>query len=782
MTRRIDIKEYHGPVGGWGSAKSVIKHTSLHGPVRVAPKLLHQNKPGGFMCVSCAWAKPSTPHLFEFCENGAKATAWELDPNTVGPEFFAKHTLSSLRRWPDHDLEMAGRLSHPLRYDKTCDKYIPVSWEEAFAEIGRELRPVAPEEAVFYASGRASLETSYLYALFARMFGSNNLPDSSNMCHETTSVALPESIGVPVGTVHLDDFDKTDCIMFFGQNVGTNSPRMLHPLQQASKRGVPIITFNPLVERGLERFTNPQSPKEMLTNEQTRLSTQYHQVFAGGDIAAIMGVCKAVFDLDDKALAAGAERVLDVEFIQEHTHGFDAFAALVRRTTWEDIEHASGLKRLALEECAGVYAKAEGVMAMYGMGLTQHVKGVESVQMVINLLLLRGNIGKLGAGICPIRGHSNVQGQRTVGIAEKPELVPLDKLAEQYDFVPPRWEGMTTVDVCECILQGKVKSFIGLGGNFLRAIPDTERMEKAWSGLRLSVQIATKLNRTHLIPGEVSFLLPCLGRIEIDEQATGAQVVTMEDSTAMIHASHGKARPVSEHLLSETRIVAELAMATLPPNPKVDWRAFVADYGLIREAIEKTYPEDFRDFNARMDHPGGFPRPIAARDRKWQTESGKANFICPVGLSSHGFQATNDVLRLMTLRSNDQFNTTIYGYLDRLRGIHGTRMVVLINLQDMERLQLQEADVVTLASAAGDGVVREVSGLRVTPYNIPQGCIAAYYPECNPLIPLSHYAERSKVPAAKSVPVTLRKTEPNARPDPQHPNAGKVHGPGKADA
>lgn len=550
--------------------------------------------------------------------------------------------------------------------------------------------------------------------------------------------------------------------MFFGQNVGTNSPRMLHPLQQASKRGVPIITFNPLRERGLERFTNPQSPKEMLTNQQTRLSTQYHQLLVGGDIAALMGVCKALLDLDDKAVAAGKEPVLDVEFIREHTSGFEDFAALVRATTWDDIERCSGLERLALEQCAETYAGARAVMAMYGMGLTQHVKGVESVQMLVNLLLLRGNIGKPGAGICPIRGHSNVQGQRTVGIAEKPELVPLDKLAGQYGFVPPRWEGMSTVDVCEGLLQGKVKSFIGLGGNFLRAIPETEKMEQAWPGLRLSVQIATKLNRTHLIPGEVSFLLPCLGRIEIDEQASGPQVVSMEDSTAMIHASRGKAAPVSPHLLSETRIVAELAKATLAANPKVDWDAFVADYALVRAAIEETYPEDFRAFNARLDQPGGFPRVIPARERKWQTASGKANFICPKGLSSHGFETGNGILRLMTLRSNDQFNTTIYGYLDRLRGIHGTRMVVLINPADMEIMELQEADMVTLVSAAGDAVAREVRGLRVTAYNIPRGCIAAYYPECNPLIPLAHYAERSKVPAAKSVPVTLRKMDADA--------------------
>ncbi|MFC7554451.1 FdhF/YdeP family oxidoreductase [Pseudoroseomonas wenyumeiae] len=502
--------------------------------------LMKQNKHDGFACVSCAWEKPAVPHAFEYCENGAKATAWEITSKRVGPDFFAGHTLAELRGWRDHDLEAIGRLTQPMRWDPHSDTYRPVTWEDAFREIGVELRRLKPEEAVFYVSGRASLEASYMWQLFARLYGTNNLPDSSNMCHESTSVALPESVGQPVGTTSLTDFSHTDCIMFFGQNPGSNSPRMLHPLQEASKRGVPIITFNPLRERGLERFTNPQSPTEMLTGKETRISSQYHQVKAGGDIAAIMGLCKALIEADD-----AGEPLLDHDFIAQHTQGFEDFARAARKTDWADIEQESGLTRPALEGVARCYGKSKAVMAIYGMGLTQHRRGVENVQMLVNLLLLRGNIGKEGAGICPVRGHSNVQGQRTIGISEKPELVPLDKLAEQYNF-PPREKGMNTVEACEAVLDGRVRAFLSLGGNFLRAVPETGPMEEAWPRLRLSVQIATKLNRSHLVPAEVTYLLPCLGRIEIDTQRAGPQTVSMEDSNGQIHPLAAcRSRPAS---------------------------------------------------------------------------------------------------------------------------------------------------------------------------------------------------------------------------------------------
>ena len=757
------IKPYEGPAGGWGSARS-LAHILTHEQVLVrgTHALLRQNRPKGFQCVSCAWAKPAKPHLFEFCENGAKATAWELTRKQVGADFFAQHTLTELESWTDYALEAQGRLTTPLRWDAASDRYLPVAWEDAFREIGEELRKLQaddPNSVVFYASGRASLETSYLFQLFARLYGSNNLPDSSNMCHESTSVGLAKSLGVPVGTVTLDDFEHTDCMFFFGQNVGSNSPRMLHDLQDAAKRGVPIITFNPLRERGLEAFKNPQSPTEMLSPGSTRISSDYLQVKAGGDTAAITGICKALIAMDDRAQAAGTERVLDAAFIAEHTQGFEAFAEFVRAKSWTDIERESGLARAALEKVATIYANARAVIGIYGMGLTQHRQGVQNVQMVANLLLLRGNIGRRGAGICPVRGHSNVQGQRTVGITEKPELAPLDKLRMLYGFEPPREKGLNTVEACEGILDGRVRGFIGLGGNFVRAVPETSLIEPAWRRQRLTVQIATKLNRSHLIHGEISYLLPCLGRIEIDRQASGPQAVSMEDSTGCMHGSRGIAEPIADQLRSEIAIVAGIAKATLPPNPQVRWDAWTDDYGLVRDEIAKALPETFYDFNRRLWEPGGFHRKIPAAERVWKTPTGKANFAVPEAFDADPDMqpAGGEVLRLMTLRSNDQFNTTVYGYDDRFRGIRGTRMVILMNAADIARMGLADGEHVTVSTVAEDGVRREVPGLRVTAYDVPEGCCGAYYPEVNVLIPLWHHAKESKVPAAKAVPVRIRR-------------------------
>ncbi len=752
---------YDHPAGGWGSIKAVVQHVARAGsPMAVSRALLHQNKPGGFACVSCAWAKPAHPLAAEFCENGAKATAWELTDRRADPAFFQEHSVSDLAQWSDYDLERAGRLTAPMRWDRATDRYVEVAWDEAFQGIGEQLRALQAADAqsvVFYASGRASLETSYLYQLLARMYGNNNLPDSSNMCHESTSVALPKTIGVPVGTVTLDDFAHCDAIFFFGQNVGVNSPRMLHQLQDARRRGVPIVTFNPLKEKGLMQFANPQSPAEMLTPAQTTISTQYLQLKIGGDIAAITGLCKALLARDEDAQRQHLPRILDTAFITEHGHGFDEFVAYVHCTPWDAIERESGLARDALEQAADVYARAKAVIAIYGMGLTQHRKGVHNVQMVSNLLLLGGHIGRRGAGICPVRGHSNVQGQRTVGITEKPELAPLDRLQALYGFAPPREKGRNTVEVCEGLLDGSVRAFIGLGGNFLRAVPDSERMEPAWRRLHLNVQIATKLNRSHLVPGEHAYLLPCLGRIEIDRQAGQAQTVSVEDSTGFMHASNGVAEPAAATLQSEAAIIAGIALATLEPNPRVPWAQWIADYSRIRDAIEATWPDVFRDFNGRFRLPGGFQRPIPARDRVWKTPNGKACFIVPDGLVAdpdtpeHG----DDVLRLMSVRSDDQFNTTIYSLDDRFRGIHGTRQVVLLHPQDIQRLGLQDGSLVDVVTAVRDGHHREVRGFRVTPYDIPKGCAAAYFPECNPLVPLAHHAEGSKVPAFKSVPVRL---------------------------
>lgn len=757
MKHKATHQPYEQPTGGWGSVKSLFRHATAQGAVRTAPALMRDhNKTGGYMCTSCAWAKPGKPHMGEFCENGAKATFWDLTSKRTTPDFFAAHTVSELLTWSDFDLENQGRLTHPMRYDAASDTYLPVAWEDAFADIGARLRGYDPESVVFYASGRASLETSYMYQLLARLYGNNNLPDSSNMCHETTSVALPESIGTPVGTVLLEDFKETDCIFSFGQNVGTNSPRLLHDLQEARERDVPIVVFNPLRERGWESFVSPQRPGQMLTNTPTQIATQYYQVRAGGDIGAMMGIAKALFAWDDQAKASGQPRILDTDFIAAHTQGFDAFEEKARSTDWSQITRSSGLAQAEIEAAAHTFAKARSVIAIYGMGLTQHRGGVDNVQMLVNLLLMRGQIGKPGAGICPVRGHSNVQGQRTVGIAEKTALVPLDVMAEQYGFEPPRKDGMNTVEACEGIIAGSVSAFIGLGGNFARAIPERGLMEDAWRGLDLSVQIATKLNRTHLIAARTTYLLPTLVRSEIDQQATGPQIVTMEDSTTCIHASRGKFSPASEELLSEPVIVAGIAKATLPDNPNVPWDAWVGDYALIRDAIEATFPEDFRDFNARLDLPGGFPRPVPARDRIWETDSGKAQFKLPKSLSaSFDDDRDADVLRLITLRSNDQFNTTVYGNADRLRGIHGSRMIVMMNRDDRIRLGIAQDGTARMTTAVDDGVTRSMGGFQVIDYDLPPGTCAAYFPECNALIPLWHFAEDSKTPAAKSVPVRI---------------------------
>ncbi len=750
--------DYEHPAGGWGSVQSLRRSiTQEKVPFKGPRILMHQNKPDGYMCVSCSWAKPADPRPFEFCEEGAKATTWEITRRRCTPAFFAEHTVAELESWTDHALEEKGRLTHPLRWNPETDKYEPVAWDEATHDIGRELARLDPESAVFYSSGRASLEASYMYALFARLYGNNNLPDSSNMCHESTSVGLPLSIGVPVGTVTLEDFAHTDCILFFGHNTGVNAPRMLHPLQDCAKRGVPIITFNPLRERGHERFTNPQSPAEMLVERPTRISSQYHQINVGGDKATLMGLCKAVLELDDLARSGSGPRVLDTRFIAEHTHGFADFEAAVRAASWDEIVERSGLTKSAIEDAATVYAHAEAAMIGYGMGLTQQVSGVENVRMICNLLLMRGNIGKPGAGVLAIRGHSNVQGQRTVGITEKPKLVPIDKLRELYGFEPPQKKGLSCVEVAEGVIKGTVKAVVQLGGNLTRSLPDHGQLVPAWRKLPLTVQILTKLNRSCLVHGDKSYILPCLGRIEIDEQATGPQAVSMEDSTACIHGSIGYAKPASKHLRSEPWIVAELAKATLPPNPKVDWDGWVANYAGVRDAIEKTYPKRFKDFNARMFTPGGFHRPLAARHRKWNTETKKANFHAPENLTDNIDVKPRpvDVFQLTTIRSQGQFNTTIYSDRDRFRGVSGTRMVLFMNKGDIGRLALAEGATVSLQTAVDDGIQRRVDGFIVHSYNIPAGCLAAYYPECNPLVPLWHHAKGSLVPAGKGVPVRL---------------------------
>jgi molybdopterin-dependent oxidoreductase alpha subunit len=740
--------------GGWGSLKGVARIFGESASSTEALKILATlNKPKGVMCSSCAWAKPAEPHRFEFCENGAKATLWELDKRRANGDFFAQKTLSELRGWHDHDLEKSGRLTEPMRYDSTSDRYLPISWDDAFAEIGGELRALEdPKQAVFYASGHAGLEAAYLYALFARAMGHQNLPQSSNMCHETTSVNLKTFIGTPVGTCTLEDFDHCDALFFFGQNTGTNSPRFLHTLKAAVKRGCRIVTFNPIRERGLIEFVDPQDIVQMTVGSPTQISSKYYQVRPGGDIAVLAGLMKCVLAAEDAAPGTG----IDKGFIVNETVGFELVEKSVRAVSWHDIEGHSGLTQPMIEEAAAIYLSSKNAIGIYGMGLTQHVNGWLNLGMLCNLLLMRGNIGRLGAGISPVRGHSNVQGQRTVGVGEKSSHMPSDKLRELFGIEPPDEDGLNAVHACEAILDGKVKALVSLGGNLVRALPDRARMEAVWPTLRLTVNIATKLNRSHLTPGQVSFLLPCLGRTDEDMQATGQQAVSMEDSLSHIYGSIGHAEPPSNQLLSEVAIVALMAKTTLSSNPRLKWDEWIGDYGLIRDLIAQTFPNDFADFNARLFQPGGFYRGNSARDRKWKTKSGKAEFTTPTTLSALGAEPEGkNIMTLVTLRSNDQFNTTIYGFSDRLRGLHGSRDIVLINLEEMERLGLEEGQRVSLVCALKDGHERRIDGLQVTAYDLPPRCVAGYYPELNPLVPLAYHEKYSQTPAYKGTPVEI---------------------------
>jgi molybdopterin-dependent oxidoreductase alpha subunit len=766
-TEKPVFAPYNAPAGGWGALHATAKALRDQSIVLKGSKtLLSMNQPDGFDCPGCAWPDPRHTSSFEFCENGAKAVSWELTKRRVTREFFAAHTVSQLEQESDYWLEEQGRLTEPMRYDPATDHYVPIGWDEAFALISRELNALNdPNEAEFYTSGRTSNEAAFMYQLFARRFGTNNFPDCSNMCHEPTSVGLPESIGIGKGTVLLDDFAHAEAIFILGQNPGTNSPRMLTELHNASRRKVPIVVFNPLRERALERFAAPQDPIEMATFGETRIASEYCQVRIGGDVAALKGVMKLVLEAHDKALRSEAEPVLDLDFIAHHTHGVDAFADDLRQTNWEDILRVCGLPHDQLERVAAVYMRARAVIVVYGMGITQHRLGTANVQQTVNLLLLRGNFGKPGAGICPVRGHSNVQGDRTMGIDEKPKPVLLDQLKKAFGFEPPRAHGHNVVDAVQAMVDGRAKVFIGHGGNFVRAVPDWTVAEAAMRRLRLTVAVSTKLNRGHLVHGKEALILPALARSDIDMQAGGRQSVTVEDSMSMVHASSGLVEPPSEHLKSEVAIVCGMAKATLP-DCGIDWDSFVADYNRIRDKVEEVFPDLFADFNKRIRQPGGFHLTTPPRQRVWNTATGRANFLVFPGVDENPPVADPAMLRLATLRSHDQYNTTIYSLDDRYRGVFGGRMVVFMNEADMQSRGIAEGDEVEIESLAEDGKRRVVGGFWVKPYNIPVGSIGAYYPETNPLLPLAYHDLKSGTPAAKSIPVLVR-------PQPPQLNSGK---------
>lgn len=752
MTRRREvrgIRPYDGPAGGWGALRATAQAVRQQMDTFEAPiVLLRTNQPAGFDCPGCAWPDKEHRSTFQFCENGAKAVTWEATNKRVTPEFFESHTVSSLLGLSDFELEDFGRLTHPMVYDAATDKFQPIEWESAFSRIGEVLRSFSsPDQVEFYASGRASNEAAYLFQLFARELGTNNFPDCSNMCHEATSVGLPQSIGIGKGTVSLADFDAAELIISIGHNPGTNHPRMMGTLHEAARRHVPIIVFNPLRERALERFADPQSVVEMATYSSTNIATTYHQVRAGGDAAALKGIMKALLALD-------AERgdALDHAFIAEHTQGFDALVADLEATSWSDIETESGLAREELEQVAKAYAKSNATIISYGMGITQHNKGTANVRLIADLLLLRGNFGKPGAGICPLRGHSNVQGNRTVGITEKPSADFLARLEEVFGFTPPKAHGHDAVKAMEAMVNGTAKALICLGGNFAVALPDPERCFPAMKALDLSVHLGTKLNRSHLLVGKETFLFPVLGRTELDVQEGGAQSVTVEDSMSMVHASAGQLKPASAHLRSEPAIVAGMANATLT-NSKVDWLSLVKDYDRIRDLIERTIP-GFDQYNERIRQPGGFRLPLPPTERRWRTPTGKAMFSVFPGVRVSYEPLADDALRLITIRSHDQYNTTIYGMDDRYRGVFGRRDVLFMNPSDLAARGLEHGDLVDIETVSAGRSLR-LEGIMAIEYSIAAGTVAAYYPEANVLAPLDYIDQDSGTPSYKSIPVRI---------------------------
>ncbi|MEV8407619.1 FdhF/YdeP family oxidoreductase [Streptomyces niveus] len=718
------------------------------GVTRAARTLLKVNQKDGFDCPGCAWPEGDHRHTAEFCENGAKAVAEEATLRRVTPDFFAAHPVADLATRSGYWLGQQGRITQPMLLERGAadggDRYEPVSWERAFAIIAEELTALdSPDEALFYTSGRTSNEAAFLLQLFAREFGTNNLPDCSNMCHESSGSALAETLGVGKGSVSLEDMHQADLIIVAGQNPGTNHPRMLSALEKAKAAGARIISVNPLPEAGMGRFKNPQTPHGLLRG--AALTDLFLQIRIGGDQALFRLLNKLVLDAAESDPAA-----VDEAFVAEHTHGFEEFTAAARAADWEQTLAATGLERADIERALAMVLASKRTIVCWAMGLTQHKHSVATIREVVNFLLLRGNIGRPGAGVCPVRGHSNVQGDRTMGIFERPAPAFLDALDREFGITSPRHHGYDVVRAIRALRDGDAKVFFAMGGNFVSASPDTEVTEAAMRTARLTVHVSTKLNRSHAVTGARALILPTLGRTDKDVQAGGRQVVTVEDSMGMVHTSRGNLAPASPHLLSEPAIVTRLARAVLGPASLTPWEEFEKDYASIRDRISRVVP-GFEDFNERVAVPGGFQLPHAPRDeRRFPTATGKANFTAaPVEYP----ELPAGRLLLQTLRSHDQYNTTIYGLDDRYRGIRNGRRVVLVNPEDARQLGLADGSYTDLVSEWRDGVERRARGFRVVHYPTARGCAAAYYPETNVLVPLDSTADTSNTPASKSVVV-----------------------------
>jgi molybdopterin-dependent oxidoreductase alpha subunit len=744
---------YHHPAAGWGAAKSVTQvlmreHAVIDG-ARAIHKMNHEN--GGFDCPGCAWPDDTKGLRLDICENGIKHVTWEMTDKRAGAEFFAQHTVSELATWSDFALEDQGRLTEPLLYDAATDRYTPIAWQDAFDLIGSELSALeSPNQAAFYTSGRLGNEATFLYQLMAREFGTNNLPDCSNMCHEASGRALQAALGTGKGTADLKDWEAADALFIMGVNAASNAPRMLTTLAEAYRRGAQIVHINPLVEAAATRTIVPHELTQMALFKATRTSTLNLQVRGGGDMALLRGIAKAVLErsrLDRKAL--------DHEFIERHTHGFEDYRALCEATSWAEVAEQSGLTKADIVKAAEIYSRSDRTLISWCLGLTQHEHGVDTVREIVNLLLLRGNLGREGAGPSPVRGHSNVQGNRTCGIDHRPTEQFLDRLARVCHIDPPREHGMDTVNIIKALNEDRVKVFVGMGGNFVLAAPDTEYTAQGLRRCSLTVQVSTKLNRSHLVHGEKALILPCLGRTEKDHQRRGFQATSVEDSMSMVHLSVGMKKPASPHLLSEPAIIAGMARATLPQSG-TPWETYIEDYDRIRDTMAEVL-DGFEDFNRRVRLPLGFRIRQPARELVFLTPSGRAEFsTAPLPDAPE----SDDVLVLQTMRSHDQWNTTIYSDNDRYRGIHNLRTLILMNRDDMRARHITAGALVDIAATARDGSQRFLKQYRAIEYDMPRGCAAGYMPEMNVLVAASDYSTQSSQPLMKNIRVRVAPSAP----------------------
>ena len=750
--RKLEHLERSAPKDKAVGTKAVtnsLKHVNHQaGPTRGAQALYRMNQKGGFDCPSCAWPDPDGERSrFEFCENGAKAIATETTKKRIGSEFFAKHSVAELAEQTDFWLNDAGRITTPMVLEKGATHYKTISWDAATALIAEALNDCdSPDEGIFYTSGRASNEAAFLYQLFVRQYGTNNLPDCSNMCHESSGTALNQTIGIGKGTVTLEEIETTDCLLVIGQNPGTNHPRMLTSMEQTVLNSGKIVSVNPLLETGLKAFSHPQKVSGIL-GRATSLASLHLPVRINGDLPFLKGMLKCVLEAE----AAAPGTIIDQAFIEQHTQGYDDLRNDLDAVQWSDLVEQSGLSEAQIRQAATIFIEAKEAITCWAMGLTQHHNAVETIREVVNLHLITGKIGRPRSGLCPVRGHSNVQGDRTMGIYEKMPDAFLSALETEFEFTAPRAHGYDTVDAIRAMHAGKARVFIGLGGNFLSASPDTHYTAAAMRRCKLTAHISTKLNRGHLVTGERALILPCLGRTETDQQKSGPQFVTVENSMGVVHSSQGRLEPASPDLLSEPAIICRIAKATLGKQSVTPWQLFEGNYEHIRNSIEKIIP-GFKQFNQRAKTPGGFYLPNAVKQRQFNTASGKAeitvNPLNPIRLEG-------DQLLLQTFRSHDQFNTTIYGNNDRYRGIKNERRVLFMNTEDMKARGLVAEQPVDITSHF-EGETRTAELFLVIPYDTPTGCAAAYYPETNVLVPIASQAAESGTPTSKSIVITVR--------------------------